>query len=71
MNNYLKTIVGVLGAIGSALSVQYPGNHWSTPIIAIFTAALVYLVPNTPPTPKVQPPSSGANSTQPLPEVRQ
>lgn len=46
---YSKFIVATFGAIGTALSTQYPGNHWTDAVIATITAVTVWLVPNTTP----------------------
>src|SRR5450755_365948 len=53
VNKYLKAIVAVMGSVGIALQTQYPGNHWADAVIAIFSTALVYLVPNEQAIPKV------------------
>lgn len=50
INAYLKFIVALLGAAGTALTGIWPtGAHWTATIVAAITAILVYLVPNTPP----------------------
>jgi hypothetical protein len=61
---YSKFIVAALGAVGTALSTQYPGNHWTDAIIATITAVTVWLVPNTTPAP-AQPVAIGWHSGNP------
>lgn len=48
LNPYMKAVVGVLGAVLSSLSVYYGHDHWYPVVTTAVTAALVYLVPNTP-----------------------
>jgi hypothetical protein len=58
--NYSKFIVALLGAAGTALETQFPGNHWSAGVISGITAVLVWLVPNTP-----KPTATGTMGTPP------
>ncbi len=44
---YSKAIVAVLGAVATAVEVQFPAtDHWIPVLNAFFTAFLVYVVPN-------------------------
>jgi hypothetical protein len=48
VNRYLKAIVAVLGAAVTVGQTVWPANHWQQAVTAGITAALVYLVPNSP-----------------------
>lgn len=43
---YLKAIVGVLGAVLAGLQQAFPGAHWVSLVTLGVTPVLVYLVPN-------------------------
>lgn len=47
-SQYLKAIVGVLGAVLAGLQQAFPGAHWVTLVTLGLTPVLVYLVPNAP-----------------------
>ncbi len=45
---YLKAIVGVIGAGLAGLQQAFPGAHWVSIVTLVLVPVLVYLVPNMP-----------------------
>lgn len=63
-NQYLKAIVGVIGAVLAGLQEAFPGAHWVSLVSIAVTPVLVYLVPNTP-APKIGAKAPAAVKTPP------
>lgn len=61
-SQYLKAIVGFLGAGLAGLQQAFPGAHWVTLVTLALTPVLVYLVPNAP-----KPPAAAAAAAAPEP----
>lgn len=53
---YLKAIVGVIGAGLAGLQQAFPGAHWVSVVTLALVPVLVYLVPNAPAPPAVPAP---------------
>lgn len=48
LDPYVKSIMGLSGAILTALAAFYGGTHWYPIAVAVVTAVNVYLAKNTP-----------------------
>lgn len=46
MAKYWKAIVALIGAIMVTLAQQFPNDKWVTIAFSVYTALMVYIVPN-------------------------
>lgn len=52
LSPYMKAVIAILGTVLTSLAVYYGSTHWYPIVVSVVSAISVYLVPNTPATPK-------------------